>query len=448
RGEAGKDSINMFYEMVTSLSGAQPPVVMVISCRNKNLNFIHVRHSGLYWVVSTKDNPSPFTIIEFLNRLAALTKDYCGSLSEKSVRMNFALIYELLDEMVDYGYIQTTSTDILKNFIQTEAVTSKPFSLFDLSNVGLFGAETQQSKVAPSAAASRPIVASHGEQGGKNEIFVDVVERLSVVIGSNGVLMKADVEGEIRVKCYLPTCSEMRIGLNEEFSIGKSQLRGYGAAVRVDECSFHQAVKLDEFDTYRILKVCPSQGEQTLMQYQLSDELPCAPPFRLFPTVEKDYGSRLLIFLKLRCDLPPKRYVNDCRYKCLRHCACPKGFLKLTFVGISQTVARALLLFSLSQELSSPEQSAELQPRSKAVLWTIPRFPGGAQLSAVFKVEVPRLSSTSLLEVGPISMSFELPKYTCTGLQVRFLRLSPTQPGLSQRWVRYVTHSDSYTIRI
>lgn len=33
-------------------------------------------------------------------RLAALTKDYCGSLSEKSVRMNFALIYELLDEMV------------------------------------------------------------------------------------------------------------------------------------------------------------------------------------------------------------------------------------------------------------------------------------------------------------------------------------------------------------
>lgn len=34
------------------------------------------------------------------HRLAALTKDYCGSLSEKSVRMNFALIYELLDEMV------------------------------------------------------------------------------------------------------------------------------------------------------------------------------------------------------------------------------------------------------------------------------------------------------------------------------------------------------------
>uniref|UniRef100_A0A8C1BGM4 AP-4 complex subunit mu-1 n=2 Tax=Cyprinidae TaxID=7953 RepID=A0A8C1BGM4_CYPCA len=455
RGEESKDSISVFYEMVTALSGDQPPVVM----SHKGLHFIHVRQGGLYWVASTKTNPSPFTIIEFLNRLAALTKDYCGSLSEKSVRMNFALIYELLDEMVvnvlsfyfychtkqislkstqlyvfylcvsdhqDFGYIQTTSTDILKNFIQTEAVSSKPFSLFDLSNVGLFGAETQQSKVAPSVAASRPIMSSRGEQGGKNEIFVDVIERLSVVIGSKGVLMKADIQGEIRIKCFLPTCSEMRIGLNEELSIGKSQLKGYSSAVRVDECRFHQAVKLDEFDTFRILKVCPSQGEQTVMQYQLCDELPCAPPFQLFPSVEKDYVNRVLIFLKLRCDLPPKS----------------------TALNVSITVPVPKGSTSMSQELSSPDQTAELQPKNKALLWEIPRFPGGAQLSALFKVDVPGLSSASLLEVGPVSMSFELPKQTCTGLQIRFLRLSPTQTGLSQRWVRYVTHSDSYTIRI
>lgn len=33
-------------------------------------------------------------------RLAALVKDYCGNVSEKSVQMNFALIYELLDEVL------------------------------------------------------------------------------------------------------------------------------------------------------------------------------------------------------------------------------------------------------------------------------------------------------------------------------------------------------------
>lgn len=28
------------------------------------------------------------------------------------------------------------------------------------------------------------------------------------------------------------------------------------------------------------------------MQYQLSDDLPSAPPFRLFPTIERDNGGR------------------------------------------------------------------------------------------------------------------------------------------------------------
>lgn len=68
--------------------------------------------------------------------------------------------------------------------------------------------------------------------------------------------------------------------------------------------------------------------------------------------------------------------------------------------------------------------------------------------SSCFQLEVPGLSSASMLEVGPVGLSFELPKLTVTGLQIRFLRLSPIQPGPSQRWVRYVTHSDSYTIRI
>ncbi|KAJ8266224.1 hypothetical protein GJAV_G00127930 [Gymnothorax javanicus] len=403
RGEATSDVINVFYEMVTSLRDDQAPVVM----SHDGLHFIHIRQGGLYCVATTTTNPSPFTIIEFLNRFTGLIKDYCGTLSEKSVKMNFALIYEMLDEMLDFGYIQTSSTDILKNFIQTEAVSSKPVSLFDLSSVGLFGADTQQSKVAPSTAASRPLMCSR-DQGGKNEVFVDVIERLTVVIGSSGVLMRAEIQGEIRVKCYLPTCSEMRIGLNEEFSIGKSQLRGYGAAVRVDECSFHHAVKLDEFDNYRILKICPTA------------------PFRLFPTVERDNSGRLLIYLKLRCDLPPKSAALN--------------------VSITVPVPKGCL--SLSQELSSPDQRAELQTSIKAVLWEIPRFPGGAQLSALFKLEIPGLSSASLMEVGPVSLSFELPKHTCTGLQIRFLRLSPAQPGPLQRWVRYVTHSDSYTIRI
>uniref|UniRef100_A0A9L0SSD5 AP-4 complex subunit mu-1 n=1 Tax=Equus caballus TaxID=9796 RepID=A0A9L0SSD5_HORSE len=416
RGDSGgRDVAELFYRKLTGLPGDESPVVM----HHDDRHFIHIRHSGLYLVATTSENISPFSLLELLSRLATLLGDYCGSLGEGTISRNVALVYELLDEVLDYGYVQTTSTEMLRNFIQTEAVVSKPFSLFDLSSVGLFGAETQQSKVAPSSAASRPVLSSRTDQSQKNEVFLDVVERLSVLIASNGSLLKVDVQGEIRLKSFLPSGSEMRIGLTEEFCVGKSELRGYGPGIRVDEVSFHSSVHLDEFESHRILRLQPPQGELTVMRYQLSDDLPSPLPFRLFPSVQWDRGSgRLQVYLKLRCDLPPK---------------------------------------SLSQELSSPEQKAELG--EGALRWDLPRVQGGSQLSALFQMDVPGLpgppgqgpsTSAPPLGLGPASLSFELPRHTCSGLQVRFLRLAfrPCGNANPHKWVRHLSHSDAYVIRI
>ncbi|NXT88635.1 AP4M1 protein, partial [Anhinga rufa] len=62
-------------------------------------------------------------------------------------------------------------------------------------------------------------------------------------------------------------------------------------------------------------------------------------------------------------------------------------------------------------------------------------------------LEVPGLSRASLLELGPANLAFELPTHTCSGLHVRFVRL-PGPTGPPQRWVRYLTHSDSYVLRL
>nr|XP_021527268.1 AP-4 complex subunit mu-1 isoform X1 [Aotus nancymaae] len=443
RGDSGgRDVAELFYRKLTGLPGDESPVVM----HHEGRHFIHIRHSGLYLVVTTSENVSPFGLLELLSRLATLLGDYCGSLGEGTISRNVALVYELLDEVLDYGYVQTTSTEMLKNFIQTEAVVSKPFSLFDLSSVGLFGAETQQSKVAPSSAASRPVLSSRSDQSRKNEVFLDVVERLSVLIASNGSLLKVDVQGEIRLKSFLPSGSEMRIGLTEEFCVGKSELRGeekgsvspwgYGPGIRVDEVSFHSSVNLDEFESHRILRLQPPQGELTVMRYQLSDDLPSPLPFRLFPSVQWDRGSgRLQVYLKLRCDLPLKSQALNVRL----HLPLPRGVV------------------SLSQELSSPEQKAELA--EGALCWDLPRVQGGSQLSGLFQMDVPRLpgppshglsTSTPPLGLGPTSLSFELPRHTCSGLQVRFLRLSfrPCGNANPHKWVRHLSHSDAYVIRI
>lgn len=75
----------------------------------------------------------------------------------------------------------------------------------------------------------------------------------------------------------------------------------------------------------------------------------------------------------------------------------------------------------------------------------------GSRLTHFFlplQLEVPGLSRAGLLELGPVNLSFEVPAHTCSGLQIRFLRFMGPQPSLPHRWVRYVTHSNSYVIRL
>ena len=61
---------------------------------------------------------------------ASCVQDYCGLLSEEAVRKNFVLIYELLDEVIDYGYPQNSSSEALKEFILNEPTIIKPVSVY------------------------------------------------------------------------------------------------------------------------------------------------------------------------------------------------------------------------------------------------------------------------------------------------------------------------------
>lgn len=43
--------------------------------------------------------------------------EYFKELEEESIRDNFVIIYELLDEIMDFGYPQTTDSKILQEYV-------------------------------------------------------------------------------------------------------------------------------------------------------------------------------------------------------------------------------------------------------------------------------------------------------------------------------------------
>lgn len=88
-----------FYREVLKEENAQKPAFNF-----QGANFYYLKRETIYLVVSTLSNDSCLGLISALLKIEAMLQDFCGTLSEDSVRKNFILIYEVLNEMVDFGF--------------------------------------------------------------------------------------------------------------------------------------------------------------------------------------------------------------------------------------------------------------------------------------------------------------------------------------------------------
>jgi hypothetical protein len=98
---------------------------------------------GLFFVCTLTDvATSPSVVSAFLSNLTRVIKDFCGAISEGALRANFALVYEVLDEVIvrplppffsshahsrlhkDFGFIQDCSSEQLKPLINNVAVAT------------------------------------------------------------------------------------------------------------------------------------------------------------------------------------------------------------------------------------------------------------------------------------------------------------------------------------
>jgi AP-2 complex subunit mu-1 len=111
----------------------------------------------------------------------------------------------------------------------------------------------------------------------KNEAFVDVIESVNLSMSAKGAVLRADVDGHILMRAYLTGTPECKFGLNDKLVIDRGKGEGMAGegnagaegAVELDDCRFHQCVRLTEFDSSRTIAFVPPDGEFELMR--------CAP---------------------------------------------------------------------------------------------------------------------------------------------------------------------------
>ena len=94
--------------------------------------------------------------------------------------------------------------------------------------------------------------------------------------------------------------------------------------------------------------------------------------------------------------------------------------------------------------------SAEYAPEREALVWKIKNFPGGKEFLLRAKFSLPSIAGDPAAEgrKAPIQVKFEIPYFTVSGIQVRYLKVIEKSGYQALPWVRYITQSGEYEIRM
>lgn len=90
-----------------------------------------------------------------------------------------------------------------------------------------------------------------------------------MLMSKDGAVLRADVDGQILMRAYLSGMPECKFGLNDKLVLdakrGDSSTKS-DSAVELDDCQFHQCVRLGKFDSDRSISFIPPDGEFELMR--------------------------------------------------------------------------------------------------------------------------------------------------------------------------------------
>ncbi|PFH38692.1 hypothetical protein BESB_010340 [Besnoitia besnoiti] len=449
-----------------------------------------------------------------------------GYVDESFVRKHYVLLYEILDEAIDGGFPQLLDLATLRKFTifgngpgfhwppdHVGGPAGGLVSAASLRRGGEFGtgggaggsgfarafSRSGVQRDGSDLAASKRITSqvtgacswrAPGIHYKRNEVFIDVVECVNVLASQNGVVLRADVNGEVHVNCRLSGMPECKFGLNDRVPLqapraagpeppgpaGSGSVPAAGLAggpgrpkqpgterkddaaaaqgVMLDDCRFHQCVRLSKFDLERTISFIPPDGSFRLMTYRISEGV--SLPFKIFPLLQERSESRMECVILLKALF--ERNISATNVEVIIPCPPNLCELQLLHVGIGK---------------------AALDNAQQAVVWKIRRYPGAMEYLLRYELHLAsqrlgalsrrvsaagRGSATphgersdeapgggaplSRWKRPPLTLRFTLHMYTASGLCIRYLKITEKSNYRSIKWIRYLTKAGTYQHRL
>jgi AP-1 complex subunit mu len=240
------------------------------------------------------------------------------------------------------------------------------------------------------------------------------------MVAQNGTLLTSEICGVLRMRCFLSGMPTLKLGLNDKVlfeSLGKKR-----KGVDLDDVKFHQCVSLQKFKTDRTITFVPPDGEFDLMNYRLDTRV--KPLIWVESHVETHSKTRIEYSVKAKAQFKRKSTANN--------------------VEIYIPVPKDASLPSFKTTIGT----CTYAPEEDAIVWSIKQFQGGKQFAMRAVINLPTIQSEDTSDTKrPITVKFEIPYYTVSGLQVRYLKIMEKSGYQALPWVRYITQSGDYLLR-
>lgn len=406
RGVTSRAVCDFFWDEVNKYDSREemPPVVST-----SKYYLISIYRDDNFLLATSTGETQPLLTIEFLHRVFDIFLEYFGTVEETTIKENFATVYQLLEEMMDYGYPLTTEPNALKAMI-------KPPNLISRITAAATG-QSNISDILPDGTISNMPWRKTGVKYAQNEIYLDIIEEIDAIVDKNGMLISSEVSGMIVANSRLSGVPDLCLAFVDPEVL--------------DDCSFHPCVRYNRYEKDRVVSFVPPDGQFELMKYRVNANGPVIAPCYCQPQLSFEYtnnqgqisivvgqrGSSSLVY-------PDKRgvmMVEDV----------------VVVIPFSKSVRTANLNVSTGTCL--------FDEATKIAKWTIGKL---------VKDRTPQLNGTFLLqsqsiaeEAPPIQLHFKVPMATISGIAIASLLLT-NERYRPYKGVRSMSKSGKYQIRL
>ncbi|KAJ5544744.1 AP complex mu/sigma subunit [Penicillium sp. DV-2018c] len=254
--------------------------------------------ANLLFIAISEVDTEPLLALEFLHRVIDVLEDFIGApLLSSKIQSNYDVVAQLLNEMCDGGTVCNTEPNALQEVVEVPGWMGKLLGGIGVPSTSgtTLGANPLKQSLALAKAPQGPAIPWRrpGVRHTSNELYVDIIESLSVTMAPSGRLLSALVSGTIAFTAKISGVPDLLLSLSAPGG-------QHALARKIELPVFHPCVRLARWkERPGDLSFIPPDGRFILAGYEV-DLLPIDPDLDESPThMEKVFLPAIVDIRKL-----------------------------------------------------------------------------------------------------------------------------------------------------